>query len=298
MTRWLRYTGGLLAAIWLCGCGPGTLARVNGQPLTAAMLNTRIAMARVIDPGGRTTSGSALQQLVNETVVLNWARSTRIPTPSAKDVADAIKTAEVAAGGQKAFAARLGAEKEDMAAFTAFVNNQLILEAAFRRVTAAIPSPSPTQVNAYYAAHQARYTTPSSVLAREIVVGTEPRARSLVDQLHHGASFSALAARDSTAAKGRAGGGSLGYVPLGATGSVPAPVASLLKRLKPGQLGIAHTRFGYSIVEVQAVKAGQPVPLSNVAGTIRSELLTERQNAVFQQFVKHLRSRAHVVIGA
>lgn len=290
-------------AVTLPGCGAGgarPLANVNKVPITLADVRLADAVASLVrhrppPPEAAGPDRITLAQLVDEETVLLWARRQHLPAPAPRSVAAHAAALESTYGDVRQWRAALARRGLTTSSVRGQIRRALVLAEAFRRITARVPPPSPGRVAAYYTAHRGLFMTPRSVLARQIVVAGSAAAHGLLAAIRHGASFAALARRDSRDRASAAAGGSLGYVLLVPDSSLPGPVYRLLARLRPGAYGIARTRLGYHIVEVQGERPGRVIPLSKVAGAVRAALWTRTKNAVFQQFVKRLRSQARIM---
>ncbi len=125
---------------------------------------------------------------------------------------------------------------------------------------------------------------------------THRQAVALLDQIHRGASFSALAARYSLDASSAQAGGSLGFIERGQASGLLPNFYRTMDTLKPGQYGIAHTRLGYHIIEVQAVKPGSEAVLSEVQRIIAAELTTSEKASRFDAWAKKIQRAAKVKI--
>jgi peptidyl-prolyl cis-trans isomerase C len=300
--RWRRFGIALALMGGLTACGtaptPPPLAVVNGHAIVAQDLTNAIGSLDVLEntalPMDRAHRKAYVNQLVDTELVLQWAARHHVGAQAGKAAAAFVKGIEAAPGGQKAFEAALASHGVTFAAFQRFLTQQFVLNEVFNRKTARVPAPTEASIQAYYHAHRATYTTPRRILVRHILVKTRAQAENLLNQIRHGASFAALAQRYSLDRASASQGGSLGYVAAGAASGLAPHFYAVMDRLKPGQYGIAHTRYGYHIVEVQAVEPGQLVPLASVAPAIKSQLWLAAKNEVFQQFVGALRARAHV----
>jgi hypothetical protein len=293
---------GGLVALGLAGCGgppPGTLAVVNGVPINTGTLTTAVRATDVLQgvrlpmtPGARR---AYLTQLINDQLVLDWARRHHVGQHSGAAVDTFIRRFATSLGGTAALDRLLAAHQLTRGAFRGFLARQYTLTAVFNRQTAGVKKPALSAAQHYYATHRALFTTPAERLAREIAVRTAPTADSVVAQLRRGASFAALARRMSLDRGSAAVGGSLGWVVSGPASGLPGPVYRLLDRLRPGQYGIARTGNGYAIVEVQAVRPGHVTPFATVAAAIQNQLWVTQRDRAFQHFVNGLRAHAQVV---
>ncbi len=123
------------------------------------------------------------------------------------------------------------------------------------------------------AAYKAEYTGkpgPEQVQARHILVKTEAQAKSIIEQLNHGASFAKLAQKDSID-PGAANGGELGW--FAQNQMVPA-FANAAFALKPGQYTKTpvQSQFGWHVILCEGRRT-QPTPsLADVKDQISQDL--------------------------
>jgi peptidyl-prolyl cis-trans isomerase C len=108
------------------------------------------------------------------------------------------------------------------------------------------PAVTDAAVQAAYDKNYAGKPGPAQVDARHILVKTEAEAKSIINQLNHGANFAALAKKDSID-PGASNGGELGW--FSEDEMVPA-FASAAFALKPGQYTKTpvQTQFGWHVI--------------------------------------------------
>lgn len=295
---------GCMLIVMLAGCGapsaPSALATVNDHAITGADLTTAVQATEILQqtalPMDRAAQVRYLTQLISDQLVLQWASHNHIPPPSAARVSQLIARTESYMGGSHGLQHRLSSHHLRLPQLRGFLAQQIRLTDAFNRETARVPAPTSSAVAAYYQTHHALFTTPARLLTRQIVVHTKTAAQAILAQLKKGASFSALARRDSLDKTSATQGGSLGYLAAGAASGLPQPVYAVMDQLSPGHYGIAHTRFGYHIIEVQAVEPGRLTPLTQVSAAIGSQLWVAAKNRQFLTFVKGLRAHAKVTV--
>jgi peptidyl-prolyl cis-trans isomerase D len=128
---------------------------------------------------------------------------------------------------------------------------------------------NPETVENYLKEHQAEYTRPTVIQVRQILLALPPKAtqaerrqvakkaRELLDQLKAGADFSALARANSQDAASRDKGGELGDVRRGQHSPEWDKVAF---GLKPQMAGLAVTKKGIYLIEVEAIKEKKRIP--------------------------------------
>lgn len=280
------------------GSNPAVLARVDGRPVTRQDWMTALRVTGLVTGKrlGPPVAGRAeVETMVRQAAVERYAIDHRLTTSEAarRAAATYIRHHLRPSLGPR-FRAKLTAAHLTPGALQAYVGDQMVLRAAYNRVTADVRPVTAAQIRRYYSEHRRAFATPRTYEVREILAPSRTRARSLLDQLRRGASFAALARRDSADAVTARSGGSLGWVDAGSASHLPPPLYRLIRRLPVGRIGIAHTRNGYHIIEVQATRPGAVAPMASVTAAIRAEVLRTEKNAVFRAWARGVEQRARV----
>jgi len=168
------------------------------------------------------------------------------------------------------------------------------LEAAVRKV----PEPKVADVEAYYAAHPDKFTSPEQVRVSLILLSVDPsspkpkwdaardEAAAIIKRLQAGADFGQLAnlhSGDPSAAKG----GDLGYVHRGV---LPEPAQEALDRLKTGQVSAPVVLLeGVAILRLDDRKPAHLNALAAVADRARDLLRREQSEAAWSALIARLR---------
>ena len=127
--------------------------------------------------------------------------------------------------------------------------------------------PSDDAIQAYYDKNlQTMFTHPTQVHAQHILIQVAPdasaaqklaaqhRAEDLLAQIRGGKSFADLAKQYSDDPGSRERGGDLGLI---SRGELVKPFEDVAFKLKPGELGIAQSQFGFHVIQVLEVKAAK-----------------------------------------
>jgi peptidyl-prolyl cis-trans isomerase D len=143
-------------------------------------------------------------------------------------------------------------------------------------------NPTDAQIQDYYQQHKdTEFTHPEQVRARHILIAVPPdatpkqqaaakaEAEKLLGELKSGADFAKLAKQYSDDPGTRDNGGELGFF---SRGQLVKPFSEVAFSLKPGQYGIAHTRFGYHVIQVQEIKPEQVETLAQARPQIVEDL--------------------------
>ncbi|MCL6562592.1 MAG: peptidyl-prolyl cis-trans isomerase [Firmicutes bacterium] len=294
-----------LLALGLGGCGhaggPRLLATVNGTPVTLRAWQVSVQAAAIVRgrprPAPTRPDPHAIDQFLTQAAVMQWAqRHGWASSASVKQQADAYYRQHVVPlyGDRAGLKQALSAEHLSLADLRSYLVDQEWLRVALDRVAQHVPAPSRAEAARYYQQHRREFVTPAMMEVREIVVSSAEQARGIARQLQQGANFAALARRDSRDAKTSRLGGNLGWVAQGASSGYPAAWYQLADRLRPGQFGIAHIGSGYHIIEVEAIRPGQPVGFPQVASAVQAALKAQQQVAAFRKWAADIRRTARV----
>ncbi len=164
------------------------------------------------------------------------------------------------------------------------------------------PKVTDAQVQAYYNAHLADYQVKDQVKARHILIAVpegsdaktdaaaKAKAQGILDQLHHGGDFAALAKANSDDPGSKDNGGELGFFQRGKM--VPAFEQAAFA-LQPGQIsGLVKTSFGYHIIQVEEKQTAHTKPLAEVQSTILPILQQQEVGAAEQAYANQLTEQA------
>jgi parvulin-like peptidyl-prolyl isomerase len=294
-----------LLALWLGGCGQAgglrLLATVNGVPVTVRAWQVSVQAAAVVRGQPRPLPARpdprASDRFLTQVAVIQWAkRQGWASSASIQQQADAYYRQHVLPlyGGRAGINQALSAAHLSLADLRRYLVDQEWLHLALDRVGQRVATPSLAEAARYYQQHQREFVTPAMMEVREIVVSSAEEARGIARQLQQGANFAALARRDSRDAKTSRLGGNLGWVAQGASSGYPAAWYRLADRLRPGQFGIAHIGSGYHIIEVEAIRPGQPVGFRQVATAVQAALKAQQQVAAFRKWAEDIRRTARV----
>jgi peptidyl-prolyl cis-trans isomerase D len=124
--------------------------------------------------------------------------------------------------------------------------------------------PADTAIADFYEQNQkALFSHPQQIHARHILLRVDPdatpavkaaakaQAQHLLQKIKAGAPFADLAKEFSDDPGSKQSGGDLGYI---ARGELVKPFEEVAFKLKPGELGIAETQFGFHVIQVEDVK--------------------------------------------
>ncbi len=291
----------LLGGCGYAASGPAKVATVNNKVLTERDLAVAVRSTEVVDRVSLSSNPSAkrmqIHQLIQQSLVKDWALSHHVISSAmaGREATHFISTkVSPPLGGPSGLSRSLKTHQLTAKEFQQFVSDQMVLQAAFSRVTQHTAPLKSGQGYAFYRAHRSQFVTPNEKLAREIVVSTHKDATSIETQLMKGANFSALARRDSKNTSTATMGGSLGWIKLGVATTLPASVAKAIQGLAPGHYSIVPTHLGYAIIEVETAKPGHSIPYSQVRPEIQAQLMQSAKTVTFQHWANQLEKSAHI----
>lgn len=149
------------------------------------------------------------------------------------------------------------------------------------------------EIAAYFAANRAQYDRSEQVRVRHILLETEPEARFVLARLNRGERFQDLARQLSKDPGSKEQGGDLGFVSKGQL--VPEFEQAAFALQRPGQISpVVKTDYGYHIIQFIERRPAEPARFEQVRDRIRRELLSKKQEAGFQVWVKQLRAKARI----
>ena len=144
-----------------------------------------------------------------------------------------------------------------------------------------------------FQANRAQYDKPEQVHVRHILLKSEAEARFALARLNRGEKFEDLASQLSKDPGTKDQGGDLGFVGKGQLVPEFERAAFALQRV--GEISpVVKTQYGYHIIRLVERKAAQPGTLAQVRDQIRRELLSKKQEADFQAWVKQLKAKAKI----
>jgi peptidyl-prolyl cis-trans isomerase D len=164
------------------------------------------------------------------------------------------------------------------------------------------PQVSDAEIQAYYNAHLADYQVKDQVRARHILIAVpagadaktdaaaKAKAQGLLDQIHKGADFAALAKANSDDPGSKDQGGELGWFQHG---KMVPPFDQAAFSLQPGQVsGLVKTSFGYHIIQVEGKQTAHTKPLAEVKDQIVPVLQQQKLGTAEQTYANALASQA------
>jgi len=160
------------------------------------------------------------------------------------------------------------------------------------------------EAHKYYDAHMAEFTTPSSVMLREILVNVavDPRginaagddaakakAEDIRRRIVGGEAFEKIASAESDSAS-KANGGLIGPLNLG---DLSADFRKIIEGLKAGEMTPAiRTQRGYQILKLESATPTKVLAFDQARDQISDKVFTDKRRDEFQKYLLKLRAQA------
>jgi peptidyl-prolyl cis-trans isomerase SurA len=161
-----------------------------------------------------------------------------------------------------------------------------------------------SEAKAYFEAHKAEFTTPATMMLREILVAVpanklgfsvgldeaaKAKADALLARLKAGENFEKAVA-DTSEAPSKANGGLIG--PISLSDIVPE-LRKILEPLKAGDItGVLRTQAGYQIYKVDTISPAKELPWEQVREEVGGRVGTAKQADEFTKYMQKIRGQA------
>lgn len=296
------------------GAGAGQNAQgtvqlvVNGEPVRQAQvqqLKQNPLFSAVADgPVADDLELLLVDSLIQNQVLAQAAAKSRV---SRGDVSKALADFRKARGvdGRKndqAYLNLIGSAGYTDQTFRAYLK-QSLQERAYEDSLTKDVTVSDAEVQSWYDTHASSYQSEERIKAREIVVGDEDLAQSLLRQLIDGADFATLAREKSTELADRDGalGAAAGQTdpqPIGRPGLPTAVAAAAFALQGPGLTDVVAAAGKYYIVSVEEYLPPEPRPFDEVKDQVSADALDAKRSQVVQAELKRLADAAVVSVPA
>jgi parvulin-like peptidyl-prolyl isomerase len=222
-----------------------------------------------------------------------------------KEVADQLAQIKAGFPDEATFNQTLTASGMTLVQLESSIKDQLLYQFLYDKVAPESEVTTP-EVQAYYDKNKAQFqstaqsqlshiliSVPATATPEQAAAGKKT-AEDVLKQLLTGADFATLAKKYSDDPGSAANGGDLG---MSTTDNYVPEFKAAADQLKKGQMsGLVKTDYGYHIIlKTDDQPAGQQ-KLEDVADTIKSSLVQEKRNTVFQAYLTALKTDAKIVI--
>lgn len=152
----------------------------------------------------------------------------------------------------------------------------------------AAAAPDEAALRERYAQEQARFGGGEQRLVSHILVKDQAKANALATQAKAaGADFAALARANTEDAGSKAGGGDLGWIEK--NGAMVKPFEDAVFAMDQGEVrGPVQSDFGFHIIQVREIKAGQQKPFEEVRDQLLAEQIETDREKSFNELLGKL----------
>ncbi len=279
--------------------GTAVAATVNGEVIYARELEGEVAaIARQygIDLGNTETaqqraeiSRVVLDQLIEQRLILQEARR-RNTMPAETQVEAQLQDIKRNFPSESDFEQALAQRNLTLVELKDRLRTNLALRNLMAKV--APITVADAEIEVYFREHRNEFDKPEQAHVKHILVDDERLAEFVLGRLRRGESFDALARQYSKDQGSREKGGDLGFV---SRGQLVPEFEQVAFSLELKQLSsIVKTQFGYHLIQVLERRPPQPANLAQVRDQIRTVLLSSRQEAAFQEWLKAIKAQAKI----
>jgi parvulin-like peptidyl-prolyl isomerase len=303
MKRSLLLAAAALAALTLvaAGCGDSdevpanAVAVVDGTEITRASLDELLARAKKSYAAQQRTfpkAGTAEYQSLQTQAVAYLVQQVEY-AQEAEDLGVEVTDAQITkrinevkkqyfSNDDKKFKDGLAAQGYTVDTLRGDIRSELVTQGIYEKVTSDVKV-SDADVRDYYDKNPAEYKVAESREVRHILVKTKAEADKLHSQLEDGASFAALAKKNSLDPGSKNAGGKLVIT----RGQTVAPFDKAAFSLDTNELSApVKTEYGYHLIQpLNAVKAGTTTPFTQVKAQIKTKLESEKKNTAVDDWV-------------
>ncbi len=146
----------------------------------------------------------------------------------------------------------------------------------------------------YYDEHQDKYGARTRVFARQIMLASEPEAKSAADKIKKGGNFEDLAKQLSKDPETAAKGGDIGLV---TPGKLDPALEKAVFSLKEGETSpVVKTAKGFYILKAERVAASKERPYEEVKKSIENLIMREKVNKAIGDLKAEVKKKAKVEV--
>jgi len=244
----------------------------------------------------------AREQAIGAKLLIDEAARLDIQVP-AGDVDARLRKLEEQAGGQAKLEARLRNQGHTLDAIRAGIESGRRVDILVERLTADLPDPTESEMEAHFRAHAAEYRRPERAQAQHILIqpasGSEAdhrtarnHAENLRQQILDGADFASLAAAHSQCPSGKRAGGSLGWF---SRGMLVPEFDDAVFSMEINEISeTIATPLGYHVIRKTGHEPAAPAEYTEVQERVRDFLRHVRRGQALAACVNELKTKARI----
>jgi peptidyl-prolyl cis-trans isomerase SurA len=295
------------------------LVKVNGDILTQTDLETRqSAMIRQRRENPQTMSNEQLSRTlaeitpqvivdaVDELLLLQRGRELgyKLSEERFKQILDNIKK-ENKLETEEQFQAALKAEGMTLADLRKQLEKSMVIQQVQSNEVLGRIAITETEGKAYYEAHKNEFTSPATLMLREVLVSVptskgqtvnvaqdesaKAKAEALLARAKAGENFEKIVA-DSSDAASKGNGGLIGPISLG---DLEPKLRAIFEALKQGDVSpVVRTTAGYQFFKVETLNPATVQPWDKVKEEVGNKVAQSKQSVEFAKYMQRLRAQA------
>jgi len=153
---------------------------------------------------------------------------------------------------------------------------------------------SPEEINNYYYTHLKEFIIPEKVRIYEIVIGSEEKAKNILNRLIAGEKFESIAMKESISPT-KEKGGDLGWIDVN---KLQPEIKNIVSMLEPGQIfgDVIKTELGYHIIKVAGKGPTRIQTLEEATPSIKNLFVSQRKKKEVENFINQLREKSKIAI--
>jgi peptidyl-prolyl cis-trans isomerase C len=292
---------GLCAVVLIGGCSSQRgdevrpLVRINDRQIVKTdfdvVFGKRLKTEQLLSADERQElERDFLTQLVDHELTLAESRRRGLVIPPEQLVAAVDELRRDYPPGE--FEAMLQERGLTLAEWQTELTQNLMLDKLIDQVVGERGQVSEQAIDAYYAEHRAEFYRPAQVRARQIVVAEEAEGVQILASLRRGEAFAEVAQRHSLSPEA-AQGGDLGFF---GRDEMP-PEFEAVFALPVGKVSpLIKSDYGYHLFLVEAKRPAAQLSRTEAAAEIRARLEAELREAIYQEWLQDLRSKAVIEV--
>lgn len=293
----------LVFAFLVVGCGVDLVAKVNGQKITEAELNSKveqIAMANGHDLEGEHgqvvrdfLEEQLLEALIIEKLVLQDAKAQKIKVDK-KKVKEELKNIKASFNSTEEYESFLAANKLTEKDLREMYETMFIYDLLFEKITQDITEPT-QDLEEYYTDNPQEFFRPEMVQVRHVLVEEKETAMAIITALAEGADFKEIALEKSIDPSVAQNEGLMDYFPKGGYMVEEFEEAAFaLKEIGEYTEKPVKTDYGYHVIKLEGRQEEKEFAFDEIKEQLAEKLLSMAKNERFQAYENELLEQADV----
>lgn len=150
-----------------------------------------------------------------------------------------------------------------------------------------------SEILSFYMANQARFGASAGIKASHVLVDSEEKALSVVDEIKKGLSFED-AAKQYSSCPSKEAGGDLGFF---SRGSMVPEFEAVAFAMETGEMSApVKTQFGWHLIKVTDKQEASVKSLDEVRDQVANHLMSQKQQELYQSKVAELKGKHAVKV--